>query len=144
MCAAFSDSVLPANVVALQDSKILIIPGNVLTEIAKKDQTIIFNLIFILSRMLKESMALIESLSLKDIPQKVATLLLLSTSKDQRRGENIIKLPVSHRELSKILGTTPETLSRVLKRMTASGIITVEGRYISTIDRKALTRLAED
>jgi hypothetical protein len=57
--------------------------------------------------------------------------VLHALSKDA--GENKNKL-----ELSKILGATPETLSRTFKKLSNDKILTVEGRLITILDRKAI------
>ncbi|MBN2299392.1 MAG: winged helix-turn-helix domain-containing protein [Deltaproteobacteria bacterium] len=43
----------------------------------------------------------------------------------------------------KMLGTSPETLSRALKKMSTQGIIEVKGRTITTLDKEALEDLAQ-
>ncbi|MGC9196898.1 MAG: Crp/Fnr family transcriptional regulator [Syntrophobacteraceae bacterium] len=45
-------------------------------------------------------------------------------------------------QLASLLGTIPETLSRILARMVQQGVITVEGRKISVLDPEALEALA--
>jgi CRP/FNR family transcriptional regulator len=41
-----------------------------------------------------------------------------------------------------LLGTIPETLSRILAKLAQQGIISVEGRTIRVLDRKSLESLA--
>ncbi|MBN2516083.1 MAG: winged helix-turn-helix domain-containing protein [Deltaproteobacteria bacterium] len=55
---------------------------------------------------------------------------------------DVVELPVTQRELAKLLGTTPETISRVLKKMTADGMITMQNRTITIVDREALEDLS--
>jgi CRP/FNR family transcriptional regulator len=142
MCAVFSDSIFPANVSAVEESVLLVFSGDAVEPIAQQDPTILFNIVFVLSLRLKESMALIESLSLKDIPQRVASFLLFSTlDKSCNKGE-VLDLTISRREMSKILGSTPETLSRVLTNMAATNIIAIHGRRIHILDCEALQKLA--
>jgi len=54
-----------------------------------------------------------------------------------------VALTISQRELAKILGATPEALSRTLRKMVNDGVISVTGRLITILDRKALDQLAE-
>ena len=142
MCAAFSDFIFPANIMTLEESTLLIFPGTVLEYLAKKDPTILFNMISILSCRLKECMSLIESLSLMEAPQRVASFLLFSSLKKNCREGEIAKLTITQRELSKILGTTPETLSRILKKLAGEKIIRVTGKNICILDCEALEELA--
>jgi len=143
LCASFSDSIFPASAIALSDCTVLAFANEVMKTLAHKDPAILFNILFLMSCRLKDSMALIESLSLKDIPQRLASFLVVSGSQNKVPEGGDIELAITKRELSKILGTTPETLSRVLKKMADDGIIRIQGRYIKTIDNLALTRLAK-
>lgn len=142
MCATFSDSIFPANAIAMEESAILVLPGSVLETLGKDDPTILFNIVFVLSRMLKESMALVESLSLMEIPQRIASFLRFSTPRRECNEGDVMELEITQRELSKILGTTPETLSRVLKKMADENVLLVKGRNIRILDCEALEKIA--
>jgi len=142
MCAAFSDCIFPANAMTLEKSTLLSVPGTVLEDLSKKDPTILRNILFILSNRLKESMSLIESLSLMETPKRVASFLLFSNLKQTCSTGAVAKLEISQRELSKMLGTTPETISRVLKKLEGEKIIQVEGKNIRILNCEALEELA--
>ena len=62
-------------------------------------------------------------------------LLYLS---DEQGGRDEILLDISKGQLASLLGTIPETLSRIFARMSEEGLIRVEGRNIYLIDRKGL------
>jgi len=128
------------NVMALEDSAILTIPGPVIEAVARKEPSLLLNVISILSRRFKESMTLIESLSLKEIPQRLATFLVHALK--NKKGDRL-ELTITQRELAKILGSTPEALSRAIRKMNDRGILAAEGRTITVLDRKALEILAE-
>jgi CRP/FNR family transcriptional regulator len=142
ICAAFSDCIFPANAVTLEKSTLLVIPGKVLEDLSKKDPTILRNMLSILSDRLKESMSLIESLSLMETPKRVASFLLFSNLKKACITGAIAKLEISQRELAKMLGTTPETISRVLKKLEKEKIIQLEGKNIRILNCEALEELA--
>jgi CRP/FNR family transcriptional regulator len=50
---------------------------------------------------------------------------------------------ISKGQLASLLGTTPETLSRVLAKMSQKKLIDVEGRLITLLDTEELKALAE-
>jgi len=54
-------------------------------------------------------MILIESLSLKEIPQRLASFLLHALTREGDREINRLELTITQRELAKILGATPES-----------------------------------
>jgi CRP-like cAMP-binding protein len=128
---------------AIEDAAVLLIPGTVMEATAKQEPALLFNIIQILSQRLKDSMALIESLALKEIPGRLASFLRHALSIDAADKKNTVELTISQRELSKILGATPEALSRALRKMANDGILSTSGRTITILDHKALEKLAD-
>jgi CRP/FNR family transcriptional regulator len=88
-------------------------------------------------------MILIESLSLMEIPQRLASFLLHALTREGDREMNRLELTITQRELAKILGATPEALSRAIRKMSNAGILIMDGRSIRILDRNALEELAE-
>lgn len=171
MCTAFAIDTFPANAMALEESGILLIPGQAMEAVAMNEPRLLVNIIQILSDRLKESMTLIESLSLKEIPERLASFLLhdltMQGGEEMDRPESArghlpsgaprgkraktagvaprkdLRLTITQRELAKILGATPEALSRAMRKMSNAGIMAVDGRSIRILDREALAELAE-
>ncbi len=142
VCAIFSDMVFPAGASALEESVLLTFKGDLVKDIAHQDPTILFNMIRVLACRLKESMALVELLALKDIPQRVASFLLMSTIKKDCREEAAVDLMITRREMAKIIGSTPETLSRVLKKLAMENMIELKGRRLRVLNRNALNDIS--
>ncbi|HHO77190.1 MAG TPA: Crp/Fnr family transcriptional regulator [Deltaproteobacteria bacterium] len=136
---ALSDEFSPASAMALEDTRILMFPAEILEDVARKEPSLLFNMLLVMSRRLKESLVLIESLSLKEIPERLAAFLVHSLK--QKKEPDLYDPGFSHRELAKILGATPETLSRVLRKLAAEGVLSVEGRKIRVHDHAALEEL---
>ncbi len=143
LCTAFASSDFPASAVTLTRTTVLTLPGSTLQEIARQEPLILLNVIRLLSERLRETMELVETLSLKDLPQRIALFILHDLSR-QAPGHGItLELAVTHRELAKIVGASPEALSRALRRMAQQGILTVDGRKITVHDRRGLEELAK-
>ena len=143
MCTAFAIETFPANAMALEESGILLIPGAVMEAIAMKEPRLLVNIIQVLSTRLRESMTMIESLSLKEIPQRLASFLIHALKQQGDQQKNQLELTVTQRELAKILGATPEALSRGIRKMSNAGLLALDGRSIRILDREALGELAE-
>ena len=62
---------------------------------------------------------------------------------DRAGGAALIQLDIPKTLLANVLGTIPETVSRVLGKMASEGIIEVEGRRIRLLDRKKLEELSQ-
>jgi CRP/FNR family transcriptional regulator len=95
----------------------------------------------LLSRRLRKLTALVESLSLKEVPGRLAAYLLYL--KDHNRSTSVVELDVSKNQLAALLGTIPETLSRILRRMAEEKLIKADARTIAILDQKGLSELAE-
>ena len=143
LCTAFATDSFPASAMAIEDASVLLIPGTVMEETARQEPALLFNIIQILSQRLKDSMALIESLALKEIPGRLASFLRHASSHEAADKKTTVELTISQRELSKILGATPEALSRALRKMANEGILSTSGRLITILDHKALEKLAD-
>ncbi len=143
LCTAFATESFPASAMAIEESAVLLIPGTIMEEAARKEPALLFNIIQILSQRLKNSMELIESLALKEIPGRLASFLRHESAKNKTDKNAVVKLTISQRELAKILGATPEALSRALRKMANEGILSTSGRVITILNQEALERLAD-
>ncbi len=96
----------------------------------------------VLSMRLKRFSSLIEDLSLKEVPGRLAAYLLYLSDRNNTSDELI--LDISKSQLASILGTIPETLSRILTKMTRGDLIESDGKRKFLIkDRDALIELAD-
>ena len=143
LCTAFATESFPASAMAIVESAVLLIPGTVMEATARQEPALLLNIIQILSQRLKDSMTLIESLALKEIPGRLASFLRHALPKGAADRNSAVELTISQRELAKILGATPEALSRALRKMANDGILATAGRTITILNHKALERLAE-
>ncbi|MEK7826306.1 MAG: helix-turn-helix domain-containing protein, partial [Thermodesulfobacteriota bacterium] len=82
---------------------------------------------------------LIEDLSLKEVPGRLAKYLLYLGGRD---GNGTVALDVSKGQLAALMGTIPETLSRVLANVTRQGLIRARGAQIRILDRRGLEESA--
>ena len=138
--AMFSGGTLPAHAEALRESRIIFIPRAAFMALIREDPSLAMNMFGTLSIRLKRFTSLIEDLSLKEVPQRLAAYLLyLSDGKDNQEN---FELTISKGQLASLLGTIPETLSRILKKMVDQGCIAMKGRTIEMRDREMLEALA--
>jgi len=142
LCTAFATDAFPVSAMTIEESSVILIPGQLMESVAMQEPRLLLNIIQILSRRLKDSMALIESLALKEIPGRLASFLLHSLVQAKENPEQL-ELAITQRELAKILGATPEALSRALRKLADDGILQSSGRTIRILDREALADLAE-
>ncbi len=140
--AVFAGEPFPAYAEAIEDGHTLFFPRAAFVELIKNNPSLALNMMAILARRLRKFTATIEALSLKEVPGRLAAhFLYLSREED---GEKMLTLDISKNQLAGLLGTIPETLSRVLARMAAEGLIETSGqRRFRILDRNGLKELAE-
>jgi CRP/FNR family transcriptional regulator len=137
----FAGTTYPANAQAMDRAALLFFPRRKLVELYRESPSLAMNMLAVLSRRLREFTVLIENLSLKEIPQRLATYLVHQQSLKPISAR--VRLNVTKGVLSNILGTSQETLSRVLGRMGQEGILEVQGKEISILDMERLRSLAD-
>jgi len=94
----------------------------------------------VLSMRLREFTVHVENLALKEVPGRLAAYLLYLA--DEQGNEELVSLNISKAQISSLLGTTPETLSRILTKMAGKRLIEVKRRDIKILNRKGLEELA--
>jgi CRP-like cAMP-binding protein len=139
--AVFTGSTYPANAIALEKSGLFFFPRKAFVELIATQPALAMNMLATLSLRLKQFAHMIEALSLKEVPGRLAAYILVDSKQDST--EQTIKLTVSKTQLASLLGTIPETLSRILAKMNKQGLIETEGSTITILDREGLTALAE-
>ena len=137
----FTDRTFPANAEALSKSRLLFFPKNAFVALIMKNPSLALSMLGVLSMRLREFTMQIEHLALKEVPGRIASYLLYVS--EEQESSNHIELEISKGQLASLLGTIPETLSRIFSKMTSQGLIEVEGRTIWLLDRQGLTDLAK-
>jgi CRP-like cAMP-binding protein len=137
----FSGQRFPASAATMEESRILFFPRDSFVALVKKTPEVALNMLAILSRRLRRFASLIEDLSLKEVPARLSAYLLYL--KSANRGSQDLTLDISKAQLASLLGTIPETLSRILTKMSKQGLIQTDGPRIRIMDLQALQDLAE-
>jgi len=132
----FNGQPFPANAQALVHSTLLFFPRDLFVQLVHKSPSIAINMLASLSMRLRSFAGQIENLSLKEVPARLAGYLLYSM--EEQGGGHVVQLGISKGQLASLLGTIPETLSRILTKMSREGLIKVEGKTITILDREAL------
>ena len=138
----FAGSSFPANAEALEKTKVFYFPRQDFVDLIRRNPSLALNMLAVLSKRLHQFTALIENLSLKEVPGRLAAYLFYLSAK--QKGADDLALEITKTQLSSLLGTIPETLSRILAKMSKEGIIEsdVAGR-IRILDRVTLGKIAE-
>jgi CRP-like cAMP-binding protein len=137
----FAGQQFPANAEAMEESRVFFFPRNSFVDLVRRNPSLALNMLAVLSKRLRRFAALIDDLSLKEVPGRLAAYLLYLS--DQKKGSKDLELAITKAQLASLLGTIPETLSRILGKLGSQGFIETDGRRIRILDEEGLRDLAE-
>lgn len=137
----FSGQQFPASAEAITETKVLFFPRTAFVDLISSNPSLALNMLAVLSLRLRQFTVQIENLSLKEVPGRLAAYLIYVA--DELGGKDSISLNISKGQLASLLGTIPETLSRIFTRMSSQNFIEVKDRTIRLLDRERLEELAE-
>ena len=134
--AVFSGQPFPANAVSLVPSAALFFPRKDFANLISSSPDLALSMLAVLSRRLRQFAAQIEGLSLKEVPGRLAAHLVY-LAEEQGRSD-CVTLDIPKGQLASLLGTSPETLSRIFHSLSAEGLIRVDGRKIELLKYEGL------
>jgi CRP-like cAMP-binding protein len=133
----------PASARTTTETRILFLPRNDFEWLYQNHPEIADSVIRELVRRLRRMVRLVEKISLKDVPARVAATLLEYAEVDGvvTRGTEF-RLPRTQEELAAELATTRESVARALSRLRREGIIDTRGARVRVVDPVALEAIA--
>ena len=137
----FAGQRFPANAMALTNMRVLFLPRNAFVKLIEDNPSLALKMLAVMSVKLREFTLQIENLSLKEIPARLATYLIFLS--EEQGNDEFVSLTISKGQLASLLGTIPETLSRIFAKLTSQNLISVDGRKFHLLDRQTLEDLAE-
>lgn len=138
--AVFTGTRFPANADAIKKSTLLFIPKKKFIALISANPALALNMMAVLSKRLRQFASQIEELSLKDVPGRLAGYLLIVHEENQFKPD--ITLSITKGQLASLLGTIPETLSRIMAKMSSQHLIDVQGKDIILKDVNGLKDLS--
>ncbi len=136
----FAGQSFPAHAQAMTKSGVFFFPRLAFVDLIRKNPALALNMLGSLSRRLRKFALLIEDLSLKEVPGRLAAYLLYLS--DSAQQAPVVRLEIPKSQLASLLGTIPETLSRILAKMNKQGFVSSRGAMIQILDRHGLSELA--
>ncbi len=126
---------------ALEKSRVAFFPRADFVRLISATPSLALNMLALFSIRLRKFAALVDSLSLREVPGRVAAHILYLS--ELNRGRDQVELDVPKGLLAGMIGTIPETLSRILGRMAKQGLISTDGPRICILHREGLQDLAD-
>lgn len=128
----FHGQPFPANAVAMVQSSLLFFPRREFVDLVTSTPSLALSMLAMLSLRLRRFASQIESLSLKEVPGRLAAHLVYLAEEQGRTDQVVLDIPKG--QLASLLGTSPETLSRIFARMSDEGLIRMNGKKIELLD----------
>lgn len=143
--AVFDGGSYPSNAIAEEDSEVLFLATADVRHFMLRHPQAALTALAIMAKKLRAVASLAEQLALKDVNQRLATLLLEEAHRVVPNVQDGLSfsLPLSHSQLASRLGSVREVVTRGLQKMVQQGIIEVRGHRIVVLDAKALRAQAE-
>lgn len=137
---AFDGGPYPASAATMSDSEIYLIRSEDFQALVRQHPEVALKIIRVLGQRLRQSMELVRDLSFKQVPHRLAGLLVkLAGEYGTESGAGLlIELPLSRQELADIVGTSRETITRELKKMERAGMIEIDRRRLTITDPERL------
>lgn len=121
-----------ANVVATEDSTLLILRRDSFAEHMQKSPATALNIMAELSRRLRRADEIIGNLSTLDVYGRVAHIMIDLAKRDGEETEAgiLIRERPTQQDIASMIGTSRETVSRVLSEFQRRGFVEMRGREI--------------
>jgi CRP/FNR family transcriptional regulator len=132
----FNGRPFPATAEALIATKALFFPREKFVRLVEANPSLALNMLAVLSFRLRKFANQIENLSLKEVPARLANYLVFLS--EEQKNDEFVELEISKGQLASLLGTIPETLSRIFSKMNDEGLIEVNGKRITLLDLAGL------
>lgn len=133
--AMFAGDTYPATAIARTPSRLIVITKAGFLKLVRIHPEIATAIIGAMARLLRHLNAKLGAATLQSADKRFASLV---ERKHRETGRMEIRLDMPKRELARILGVTPETLSRTIARFRDQGIIAVRKRLLFIKDIKRL------
>ncbi len=128
---------------AMTDAVVRVLSSADLERAAADHPRIALNLLRSLSGRLRSTEDQLESLAFRGVPARLAALLLRLMDRYGRVTHTGIRIDerFTHMQLAEMIGTSRETLTKVMNELRESGLIDVRERLVWVLDADGLERL---
>lgn len=143
--AVLANEPYEATAEAVEPSLVCVVPKATLFALLRLSPDLAFAFMAKLSRELRASEEQLLLLSQESVRQRTAHLLLMlwEGGGEDAALDPVIKPVIQRKEMAQMVGTTPETLSRVLSQLDRCGVLSVTRSEIRVKDPSTLRKVAK-
>jgi CRP/FNR family transcriptional regulator len=136
--AMFMETYPAAAEALMSPTTVVAIDKNGFKQLLARDPRLSFKIMGTMVRWLARMRDALTDLTLKEVPGRFASYVLSLSAETGKP----IKVGITKTMLAQILGTTKETLSRLLRRLAEHRILTFRGNTIQILNRPRLQKIA--
>jgi CRP-like cAMP-binding protein len=144
--AAFGGATYPVSAEAVTDSSALEWPGDVMARLMERHPKLALNALRFVAGRLHELQVQYRQLATEKVERRVARALLRLVQQAGRRIDSgvLIDLPLSRDDIAQMTGTTLFTVSRIISRFEAEGILEAGRQRMVIRNPHGLLKVADD
>jgi CRP/FNR family transcriptional regulator len=141
----FNQNPYPATAEAIVDTKLLAIPVRKFEQLMMTTPSIAIKMMRVMGDKIRELQEKLQVLSGQDVKHRVLSFLQLLAEQHGQPVENkiTINLPMTHQEFANSVGTTRETINRLLNQFSKEELLEVDRNKIVIVDMEALKQQRE-
>ncbi len=130
--AIFDRRTYPAHAQAIEKCEMIRIETEPFRKTILKQPNLAFKLLSAYSKRLRHFVSMIEDLTLRNTKERLIRYLIENS--DTENTPIVCRLNIPKKDLAALLGTIPETLSRVLRELKQSDLISEKGKTIEIVN----------
>ncbi|RED77441.1 MULTISPECIES: Crp/Fnr family transcriptional regulator [Cohnella] len=141
----FNQNPYPATAEAIVDTQLLAIPVKMFERLMMNTPSIAIKMMRVMGDKIRELQEKLQVLSGQDVKHRVLSFLLQLAEHhgDMKDNKITINLPMTHQEIANSIGTTRETINRLLNQFNKDELLEVDRSRIVIIDLEALKQQKE-
>lgn len=138
-----SDEPTNLSAIAVEDMEVCFIPKSEILGFFTKNNNFSMNVMKSVCGDLKEADDTLVDLAQKNVKERLAQTLLYLEEKFGVLEDNSLKLQLSREEIASIIGTATESCIRLLSEFKKLGLIELNGKKITILNKVKLKRIVE-
>ncbi|MCZ8515253.1 Crp/Fnr family transcriptional regulator [Paenibacillus filicis] len=141
----FNQNPYPATAEAIIDANLLAIPVQLFERLMMSTPSIAIKMMRVMGDKIRELKEKLQVLSGQDVKHRVLSFLLQLAEQhgDMKENKITINLPMTHQEFANAIGTTRESINRLLNQLNKDELLKIDRNRIVIIDLEVLKQQRE-
>jgi CRP/FNR family transcriptional regulator len=136
----FEQGTYPASAEAVENTVVYLLRNADMEALLQSQPLLAVKMLRLMGKRLRQAQLLIRDLALHDAYSRLAGLLLRFVRREGKETEDgtVIELELTRQEIASMIGTSRETVVRILSRFQKEGILTLDKQRVIILDKQQL------